>query len=113
MEIKLKEILLKYIGCEAEIVSVNGTTIGRISSATINHNDTWSIRPILRPLSDLKQHEEDEWSKVSTTIGEMAIESAQQIHFSKRLDFYRSIGIDCDNLIETGKAINKLTLFKK
>ena len=68
------------------------------------------IKLILRPLSDVTEIEHDEWSKISTPIGEMSIESAQQIHWAKRLNYYRSIGIDCDELIESGLAIDKKIL---
>ena len=68
------------------------------------------FKPILRYLHDITEAEQAEWDKISTTIGEMAIESALQIHWAKRLNFYRSIGIDCDGLLDSGQAIDKKTL---
>ncbi len=73
-------------------------------------NDFKYIKLLLRPLSNITEKEIEEWNKTSTPIGEMSIESAQQIHWAKRLNYYRSIGIDCDGLIDSGIAIDKTIL---
>ena len=66
------------------------------------------MKLFLRNPADLTEEEQAKWDKVSTPIGEMAIESGLQIHWAKRINFYRSIGIDCDELIESGFAIQKI-----
>ncbi len=106
----VKDVLHLYLGCDAEIVNDGTTMRDKITTSTIDHKDTWKVIPILRPLSDLTEAEQEQWNQISTPIGEMAIESAMQIHWAKRLNFYRSIGIDCDQLLESGQAINKTTL---
>jgi hypothetical protein len=65
---------------------------------------------LLRPLSSMTEDEQKVWDNISTPIGEMHIASAQQIHWAKRINYYRSIGIDCDGLIENGQAIDKTKL---
>ncbi len=62
---------------------------------------------ILMDIGDMTEEQHSEWDKISTPIGEMCLESAQQIHWAKRINYYRSIGVDCDGLIEAGLAIDK------
>ncbi len=132
METELKDVIHLYLGCEfmantqdddmpidyvGKLLRIDKTdkecvvTIGEyeyyVYSDVLDEDD---IKPILRYISDITESEQEDWNKISTPIGEMAIESAMQIHWAKRLNFYRSIGLDCDGLLESGQAINKLTL---
>lgn len=95
--------LLYSVDIEDEIM-LNNPENGGIS----NHRLDWGeTKLILRPLSDITEAELLEWSRIGTTVGEMHIESALQIHWAKRINYYRSIGIDCDGLLGTQWAIDK------
>jgi hypothetical protein len=106
------KILPMYIGQEATARSVDGQ---KLYMSDLNSHDLYCISKgymkdvqlHLRPLSDITEEETEEWNKISTPLGEMEIESAMQIHWAKRINYYRSIGLDCDNLIESGFAIDK------
>ncbi len=123
MKTTFKEVAKLYIGCEMS----NGTTlysadmdddlilIGNTGGKTEFRpecND--KIKPVLRKLSDITEAEDQEWQKVSTEVDNHVAGSytavAMQIHWAKRLNFYRSIYIDCDELIKNGYAIDKATI---
>lgn len=119
-----EKILPLYIGCDCEI-EIFGTK-RRVKFRGINDDYYFlhtqgdkvatqyfkgkhKIILILRPFSDigdLSEEEQEVWHNTITPIGEMAIESAQKIHWNKRMNFCRSIGIDCDGLIDAGLALN-------
>jgi hypothetical protein len=82
------------------------------------------IKPILRPLSDLKNKDLDYWIEFSQAIDEMNTEYlidalvngtfySRDIHFSfKLLQVLYSMHFDIHNLIERGLAIDINTLEK-
>lgn len=124
---KLREVLHLYRGCEIECekswyilkaVIINDENSDDEDVYVLAENEHHGesqfnledCKPFLRPLSSITESEEKEWQRTSTPIGEMALESAMQIHWTKRINYYRSIGIDCDGLIESGFAIDKTKL---
>ncbi len=120
MRTELKDVIHLYIGCEC-IVFEDGKIIAKMPltqtmiyniNLPIAVNNNLSIKPILRASFALTDEEFEQWDNISTPVGEMAVESAQKIHLAKRLSFYRSIGIDCDDLISTGQAIDKAIRLK-
>lgn len=134
MKTELKDVLHLYLGCEIQTSFRTASMMGQpmnkaigilvdcdlLLPGKIGIQFEWdkatldtttlpidSCKPILRQLSSITDEEQVKWNEISTPIGEMAIESAIQIHWTKRINFYRSIFIDCDGLIESGQAIDK------
>lgn len=113
------KILPLYIGQQVQYFDffTNKYEVGTLRSAgddgyffvqgDNNGQSTQYARLLLRPLSTITEAEEAKWNKISTTVGEMHPESALQIHWAKRINYYRSIGIDCDGLLDTQWAIDK------
>lgn len=112
MKPTFKEVAHLYIGCKMN----NGTTLysvdiqgecmlwdNSLGYRRIQESD--DIKPMLRKISDITEEEQEGWNKTSTPIGEMAVESTLQIHWAKRLNYYRSLHMDCDDLIKNGYAI--------
>ncbi len=96
-------------GIVGDLLVLQYSEDGGIESSTdLSHKfpEGKSPKIILRPLYDITDSENDGWDKISTPIGEMSIESAQQIHWAKRLNYYRSLGLDCDGLIDCGLAVD-------
>jgi hypothetical protein len=107
-------IICAYAGCEMwvtrytprkfKVTEMIPEIIDDINDYEGENLDKYKL--ILRPLSDITQAEEAEWNKISTPVGRgMGVDFALNIHWTKRINYYRSIGIDCDGLIENGYAI--------
>ncbi len=118
MKTRIDEINHLYLGCKC-VLFEKDKLIGkpftftettesnlRLPIAVLNN---MSIKLLLRPDFSLTIDEQDKWNKIETPIGEMCMESAQKIHWNKKIGFYRSIGIDCDNLIKSGVALDITT----
>ncbi len=113
----LEKVAHLYIGCETNdgriLMSVDADgewmLLDTAHGGSSNFRPKWdkNVKLALRRVSSLTEKEQEVWNRVSTPIGEMAMESAQQIHWSKRLNYYRSLHMDCDQLIENGFAIEK------
>ncbi len=110
----LKDCLHLYIGQQCLYARPSGgakETIDESMVAHLNQFGGWDLcKPILRNLVDMTDAEHDGWNKISTIVGEMHIQSAINIHWEKRLAYYRSIGIDADGLIATGQAVDASAL---
>ena len=138
METKLEDVIHLYLGCEVQTKKIAETEQGMpmkrlkgiLSDVDLlmgenkygihlenekHPTDTTNFaisdfKPILRKLEDITEEEQAVWDSTDTPIGEMHIQSALQIHWAKRINYYRSIFIDCDGLIEAGLAIDRKTL---
>ncbi len=117
MKQTFKEVAHLYTGCQMN----NGTTLESVDDGEwmlsnnthkgcSNFRPEWDedVKPILRKISTITEKENEGWNKISTPIGEMCIESASQIHWAKRLTYYRSLQMDCDDLIENGYAVEMI-----
>ncbi len=109
MRTKIQDVLHLYLGCEAEIISDLGTIRDIITTSTIEHKDAWKVTPILRHISDLTENEDEQWSKLCI-LTDATNDEAMIKYYAKKINFYRSIGIDCDELIHSGQAIQKIKL---
>jgi hypothetical protein len=99
------------------VTTYNGSCVNLINSIS-------DIKPILRPLSDLKNKDLDYWIEFSQAIDEMNTDYlidalvngtfySKDIHFSfKLLKVLYSMHFDIHNLIERGLAIDINTLEK-
>lgn len=112
MKKEIKDFLPKYMGCNLS----NGGKVTPELLTSINEStfNAWKdIKPVLRPYSDiskLSRQEQEGWNRISTTVNSQTSEGiaeAAQAHWNKRMDYYRSLGIDCDGLIEAGLAVKK------
>ncbi len=118
MKTKLDEINHLYLGCKC-VLFEDGKLIGKPFKFTettefnlslpLAIENKLSVKLLLRPDFSLTLDELDKWNKIETPVGEMCLESAQKIHWNKKLKFYRSVGIDCDDLIKKGYAFDITT----
>lgn len=130
MKTELKMVAQFYIGCDLKtksgtikLVGVHIDEFNEVEKAVVlNGNVTHTIdfdniKLILRPLSDMTDKE----NKVYNSLDEMRPNFGYQSHWIERelweinmwvrkINYLRSIGIDCDNLIENNLAINKAEL---
>lgn len=74
----------------------------------MNYNFLKGTEPklLLRPWSSVTEKDMEPFHKITTPINEGSIGQAQAIHWAKRINFLRSIGVDCDGLIDSGQAID-------
>ena len=122
MKPELKDYIHLYGFCDCVVLKGMGMThktkiIGMHENGSIqvahpigdkDYFNVQDIRLLLTPMEcDFTQEELSGWEKVATPVGEMHIGSAMQIHWNKRMNYYRSIGRDVDQLIEAGLAFDK------
>lgn len=138
---EIKDYLHLYLGCEClqpfkdkgktHVISIHTNGLVQVAHST-GSQDFWNIeyiKPILRPLSDMKK---EEWQEVWGVIGgtphlyEYGIDEVKEglskgdwsesgivmdyYTMSCVLNYFRKINIDCDDLIPSGLAIDKTTI---
>ena len=110
MEKKIEDYLHLYIGRECKYQEHNEKSdwcIGKITPAIITPNRIHSVKPILRPLSDMTEEEKNEYLLTGTDS------STRFEHNARRTQYLLSKGFDLFGLIDAGLAINKNTIAEK
>ena len=128
MKIKLKDVihlyigqrLMNYWGTHKEFNTIQGVIYPHVifdydaedgnvrSRLDISYKFKKGTEPklMLRPWSSVTEKDMEPFNKVVTPINEGSIGQAQETHWAKRINFLRSIGVDCDGLIDSGQAVD-------
>jgi len=124
MEEDIKKLLPLYLNCPIMLYEDGKEPVEKILQGYYASTDQVildkvgypadKVKLILRKASDMTREEHEVWRN-TTTIVDGDPKLASEIHWVKRINYYRSIHVDCDGLIEAGLAIYKhdLPQYKK